>query len=59
MPLAELRVALNQQLLKGKYDSPLGAIAFTPEGEIIQKDFYVAQIKMDADGVNGKFTFLK
>jgi branched-chain amino acid transport system substrate-binding protein len=59
MPLAELRVALNQQLLKGKYDSPLGAIAFTPEGEVIQKDFYVAQIKMDADGVNGKFTFLK
>jgi branched-chain amino acid transport system substrate-binding protein len=58
-PLAELRVALNQQLLKGKYDTPLGAIAFTPEGEIIQKDFYVAQIKMDADGTNGKFTFLK
>jgi branched-chain amino acid transport system substrate-binding protein len=59
MPLAELRAALNQQLLKGKYDTPLGAIAFTPEGEVIQKDFYVAQIKMDADGVNGKFTFLK
>jgi branched-chain amino acid transport system substrate-binding protein len=59
MPLAELRVALNQQLLKGKYDTPLGAIAFTPEGEVIQKDFYVAQIKMDADGTNGKFTFLK
>jgi branched-chain amino acid transport system substrate-binding protein len=59
MPLAELRIALNQQLLKGKYDTPLGEIAFTPEGEIIQKDFYVAQIKMDADGTNGKFTFLK
>jgi branched-chain amino acid transport system substrate-binding protein len=59
MPLAELRVALNQQLLKGKYDTPLGTISFTPEGEIIQKDFYVAQIKMDADGTNGKFTFLK
>jgi branched-chain amino acid transport system substrate-binding protein len=59
MPLAELRVALNQRLLKGKYDTPLGAIAFTPEGEVIQKDFYVAQIKMDADGTNGKFTFLK
>jgi branched-chain amino acid transport system substrate-binding protein len=37
----------------------LGEIAFTPEGEIIQKEFYVAQIKMDADGNNGKFTFLK
>jgi branched-chain amino acid transport system substrate-binding protein len=58
-PLAELRVALNQQILKGKYDTPLGEISFSPEGEVVQKDFYVAQIKMDADGVNGKFTFLK
>ncbi|WP_404784738.1 ABC transporter substrate-binding protein [Altericista sp. CCNU0014] len=58
-PLAELRVALNQQILKGKYDTPLGEISFTPEGEIVQKDFYVAQIKMDANGTNGKFAFLK
>ncbi|NJR52160.1 MAG: ABC transporter substrate-binding protein [Leptolyngbyaceae cyanobacterium CSU_1_3] len=57
--LPDLRVALNQTLLKGQYDTPIGAISFTPEGEIVQKDFYVAQIKMDADGVNGKFTFLK
>lgn len=58
-PLPELRTQLNQQILKGKYDTPLGEIAFTPEGEIIQKDFYVAQIKMDADGNNGKFVYLK
>ena len=58
-PLAELRTKLNEQLLTGKYNTPLGEISFTPEGEINQKDFYVAQIKMDADGVNGKFEFLK
>ncbi len=58
-PIADLRVALNQQLLTGNYDTPLGTISFTPTGEIIQKDFFVAQIKMDADGNNGKFTFLK
>ena len=58
-PLAELRTNLNQQLLSGKYDTPLGEISFTPEGEINQKEFYVAQIKMDADGNNGKFEFLK
>jgi len=58
-PLSELRMALNQQLLSGKYDTPLGELSFTPEGEIVQKEFYVAQIKMDADGVNGKFVFLK
>lgn len=59
LPVAEVRTALNKQVLAGKYSTPLGEIAFTPEGEIIQKDFYVAQIKMDADGNNGKFTFLK
>jgi branched-chain amino acid transport system substrate-binding protein len=59
MPVPELRVALNQQILKGKYATPIGDISFTPKGEIIQKDFYVAQIKMDADGTNGKFAFLK
>ena len=57
--LPDLRVALNKQLLAGKYDTPIGEISFTPEGEIIQKDFYVAQIKMDKDGNNGKFVFLK
>ncbi len=59
LPVGEVRTALNKQVLAGKYNTPLGEIAFTPEGEIIQKDFYVAQIKMDADGNNGKFTFLK
>jgi branched-chain amino acid transport system substrate-binding protein len=58
-PLADLRTNLNSQLLVGKYDTPLGEISFTPEGEINQKAFYVAQIKMDADGLNGKFVFLK
>jgi branched-chain amino acid transport system substrate-binding protein len=58
-PLPELRIRLNQQILKGKYNTPLGEISFTPEGEIIQKDFYVAQIKMNPDGSSGKFTFLK
>lgn len=59
MPLNELRVNLNKQLLTGKYETPLGEIAFTPEGEIIQKEFYVAQIKMNPDGNSGKFEFLK
>jgi branched-chain amino acid transport system substrate-binding protein len=57
--LPDLRVALNQQLLKGTYNTPLGEISFTPAGEIVQKEFYVAQIKMEPDGRNGKFSFLK
>jgi branched-chain amino acid transport system substrate-binding protein len=59
LPLGELRTALNTAILAGKYDTPLGEIAFTPEGEIIQKDFYVAQISMEQGGSNGKFKFLK
>ncbi|MEB3336951.1 MAG: ABC transporter substrate-binding protein [Leptolyngbyaceae bacterium] len=59
LAIPQLRTELNQQLLKGTYNTPLGEISFTPEGEIVQKEFYVAQIKMDPDGSNGKFTFLK
>lgn len=59
MPLEQLRTELNKQLLTGKYDTPLGEITFTPVGEVIQKAFYVAQLKVDKDGSNGKFAFLK
>lgn len=59
MPLAQLRTELNKQLLAGKYQTPLGEIGFTPEGDIMQKQFYVAQIKMNGNENNGKFAFLK
>jgi len=59
LALPQLRDELNKQLLTEKYNTPLGEIAFTPIGEVIQKDFYVAQIKMDKDGSKGKFAFLK
>ncbi len=59
LPLPELRKKLNAQLLKGSYDTPLGKISFTPEGEVVQSAFYVAQVKMDAGGQKGDFVFLK
>jgi branched-chain amino acid transport system substrate-binding protein len=59
LPVDKLRTELNKQILAGKYNTPLGEISFSPEGEIVQKDFYVAQIKMEKDGNNGKFAFLK
>lgn len=59
LSLADLRSRLNQQILAGTYETPLGKISFDPEGEIKQEQFYVAQIKMDPDGKNGKFVFLK
>ncbi len=58
MSLEDVRVALNTEVHAGKYDTPLGAISFDKDRELVQKDFYVAQIKMNPDGVTGKFVFL-
>ena len=61
MDLAKLRTELNKQIIAGTYHTPLGEISFkaSPGGEIIQKDFYIAQIKMESDGTKGAFVFLK
>lgn len=59
MPLPQLRTELNKQLLAGTYQTPLGEIGFTPVGDVKQKEFYVAQLKIDTDGNNGKFTLVK
>jgi branched-chain amino acid transport system substrate-binding protein len=59
LDLKALRTALNKQILAGTYSTPLGELSFTPEGEINQKQFYVAQIKMNPDGSSGTFEFVK
>ncbi|MFZ4729263.1 MAG: ABC transporter substrate-binding protein [Pseudanabaena sp.] len=59
LALPQLRTQLNDTLLTGKYITPLGEISFTSEGEIVQKQFFVAQIKMEPDGNSGKFTFIQ
>jgi branched-chain amino acid transport system substrate-binding protein len=59
MDIKTLRIELNKAVLAGKYETPLGPISFDPEGEIIQDKFYVAQIKMGADGKSGEFTFVR
>jgi branched-chain amino acid transport system substrate-binding protein len=59
LPLDKLRTELNKQIISGEYDTPLGKIGFTPVGDVVQSEFYVAQIKMDKDGNTGKFVFIK
>jgi branched-chain amino acid transport system substrate-binding protein len=59
LSLPQLRTALNQTILKGKYETPLGEISFNSVGDVLQKQFYVAIVKMDKEGTNGKFDFLK
>ncbi|WP_017655849.1 ABC transporter substrate-binding protein [Fortiea contorta] len=58
LTIPQLRTELNQELLKLTYQTPLGEIAFTPVGDVIQKQFYVAQLQMEANGIKGKFAFL-
>ena len=59
LPLETLRAELNQEILRGTYQTPLGEISFTPDGEVVQKQFYVAQVKVNPDGKSGTFALLK
>ncbi len=58
LSLEQTRVALNTQAHAGSYTTPLGDISFDAERDIVQKTFYVAQIKMNPDGITGEFRFL-
>lgn len=62
-PLEQLRIDLNKQILSAAYETPLGDISFDKDGDVIQKNFYVAQIKMlrgdTTDVFSGKFNFVK
>jgi branched-chain amino acid transport system substrate-binding protein len=58
LPLKDLRRRLMAALLAGTYQTPLGEIRFSPEGEVLQRDFSVAQVRMNPDGVSGRFVLL-
>lgn len=58
LDLAATRTQLNETLLGLEYDTPLGPISFTEDGEIVQGTFYVAQIEMNDDGQTGQFALL-
>jgi branched-chain amino acid transport system substrate-binding protein len=57
--LGQARANLMQALLHGRYDTPLGPIAFTPDGEVVQERFYVAEVRMQPDGRNGSFALVR
>ena len=59
LTLAQARAALMAELLSGRYDTPLGPIAFTPEGEVRQDRFYVAEVRMAAGGRDGRFALVR
>ncbi|MGI8856325.1 MAG: ABC transporter substrate-binding protein [Thermomicrobiales bacterium] len=58
MSIEDLRVALNTEIHAGTYNTPLGTISFDKDHDLVQKDFYVAQIKMNPDGATGTFNYL-
>ena len=59
LTVAAARKALMNEILGGTYQTPLGEIRFTPDGEVVQKDFFVAQVRMNPGGRSGRFALLK
>ena len=57
--LGQARAALMDELLSGRYDTPLGPIGFSPQGEVLQERFYVAEVRMDASGRDGRFALVR
>ena len=53
--LGGARTLLMQEVLSGRYDTPLGPIHFRPDGEVVQGRFYVAEVQMNASGRDGSF----
>jgi branched-chain amino acid transport system substrate-binding protein len=57
--LGQARQTLMEEVLSGRYDTPLGPIRFQPDGEVVQGRFYVAQVQMQPDGRRGRFTLVR
>jgi branched-chain amino acid transport system substrate-binding protein len=57
--LAEARAHLMTELLNGTYNTPLGPIGFTAEGEVVQDHFYVAEVRMQPNGRDGRFALVR
>jgi branched-chain amino acid transport system substrate-binding protein len=58
LPRPELRRRLMTSLQSSAYQTPLGTISFSPDGEVIQQDFSVARVRMNPDGSSGRFELL-
>ena len=58
LTVAQARKALMDAILAGTYQTPLGDIRFTPDGEVVQNNFFVAQVRMNPDGRSGRFALL-
>jgi branched-chain amino acid transport system substrate-binding protein len=57
--LVDARNGLIEELLAGHYQTPIGDIHFTPEGEVVQKRFFVARVSIAPEGDGGRFSLLK
>jgi branched-chain amino acid transport system substrate-binding protein len=57
--LAQARKELMAELLAGRYETPLGEISFSPDGEVVQQRFHVAQVRMQPGGRSGRFALLR
>lgn len=59
LDLGGLRAALRAAIAAQEYETPLGTIAFTPQGEIVPQASHVARIEMSEDGQTGRFVLVR
>ena len=59
LTLGEARRRLMRELLAGRYRTPLGPIHFQPDGEVVQGRFYVAEVRMNPGGRDGRFRLVR
>ena len=57
--LGRARANLMKELLSGRYDTPLGPIGFSADGEVLQDRFYVAEVRMAPSGRDGRFALVR
>jgi branched-chain amino acid transport system substrate-binding protein len=57
--LGQARARLMDELLAGRYETPLGPIRFSTDGEVVQSRFYVAEVKMAPGGREGRFALVR
>lgn len=59
LDLSALRAALRAAIPSAQYETPMGTLAFTPEGEVVQGATHVTRIEMSEDGGTGRFVLVR
>lgn len=59
LDLTGLRTALRDEILAGRFETPLGPTSFSAGGEVLAAEVRATRIDMDEDGRTGRFVFVR